>query len=318
MNLKEAYSILELPQTATQDEAKKKYRELTKKFHPDINKEVGAEDKFKKINEAYQCVQSGKGTDREEASVDFGGAWNPFRQQQQRTVFRQESPINLNVTISFKESVTGCKKEVKFSRKGKCHDCQGQGIRIIDNGCKSCGGRGQKINQRNNMVFITSCDACQGKIKTEDCSACKGEGAVYTDVSGHVDVPGGIKSGNILRLHGMGNYMGSHSLFGEQYTDAHLTVTVTPDKGMRIEGNEVVVDLQIQLLEALRGCSKSVPTIDGAQEIIVKPLSRHHDEIIIPRLGVNRTGNQKIVLDVKYPDNVDEMINLLVQQERAK
>ena len=66
MNLKEAYKILEIPQTATPEEAKKKYRELAKEFHPDVNKDAGAEAKFKKINEAYQVVSSGKGTDRED------------------------------------------------------------------------------------------------------------------------------------------------------------------------------------------------------------------------------------------------------------
>lgn len=313
MNLKEAYSILEIPPTSTPDEAKKRYRELTKKYHPDINKEAGAEDKFKKINEAYSCIQSGKGTDPVPARNPWGGPGaGPFGD----VIYQQVDPIDLNTTITFKESVTGCKKELKFNRKAKCGTCHGKGAQTIDNGCKTCGGKGQTINQRNNMVFISTCSDCNGKIKVEECKTCHANGHVHTDVSIHVTVPGGIQNGNILRLHNMGNYLGS-SMFGDQYTDAHLTVNVMPEPGLKIDGNDVVSALQIKLIEALQGCFKSIKTIDGTQDITIKPLSRHQEQIVIPRLGVNRMGNHKVILDVMYPSNTDDLINFLVHERES-
>ena len=98
MRLDEAYSILEIPSSSTPDEAKKKYRQLSKKYHPDINKEPGAEDKFKKINEAYQIVSTGKDTE----------ASRPVPQH------NYPSNIDIRTTISFKESVLGCKQSLKF------------------------------------------------------------------------------------------------------------------------------------------------------------------------------------------------------------
>src|SRR5574338_123111 len=107
MNLKEAYSILEIPSTSTPEEAKKKYRELTKMYHPDINKEAGAEDKFKKINEAYQVVSSGKSTDRED--VMRQARRDPFNPFGRHVSFEAENIVR-ETRISFKDSVFGTKK----------------------------------------------------------------------------------------------------------------------------------------------------------------------------------------------------------------
>src|ERR1700686_4748426 len=115
MNLQEAYKILDIPQTSTPEEAKKQYRKLAAKLHPDVNKEEGAEDKFKKVNEAYQIVSSGKSTDKEEVSWqsvinNMGGfGFNPFAKQKQYN----GSPIITNINLSFTESILGCQKEIK-------------------------------------------------------------------------------------------------------------------------------------------------------------------------------------------------------------
>lgn len=304
MNLKEAYSILELPQTATPEEAKKRYRELTKKYHPDVNKESGAEDKFKKINEAYQVVSSGKSTDQDNLywqarnQNPFGGA-----------VVVAEN-IDLHTTLSFKESVLGCKKEIKYTRKTKCRDCSGQGEIPQNNGCDKCGGIGQIRGQRGNMIFSQTCPKCYGKVPVSSCSTCNATGVVTGEASISVSVPGGVQTGNVLRIGGMGNFAGSFGPF-EQHTDIHLHLTVTPEKGLRIDGNCVISELQISLLEALRGCNKTVKTIMGEKEVTIKPKTRNKDEIIIPSLGVNGTGDHKVVLDVYYPESVDRLIDAL-------
>lgn len=306
MNLKEAYSILEIPQTATPDEAKKKYRELTKKYHPDVNKEAGAEEKFKKINEAYQVVSSGKSTDREEMHWN-NAAQNPFTGFSQPMV----DNISIHTTVSFKESVQGCKKEIKYNRKTKCKDCNGQGQTTLNNGCDKCGGRGQVTGRQGNMIFVQTCDKCYGRSQTLPCSACNMKGSVEAEASVNVTIPGGITDHNILRIAGMGHFAGY--LFGqlEQNTDVHLHVRVTPEPGLRLEGTHVISNLEISLLEALQGCKKTVKTILGDKEIEIEPKSRHKDEVVIPHLGVNGVGDQKVILDVKYPSDVGSLINVL-------
>jgi molecular chaperone DnaJ len=312
MNLKEAYSILEIPSTATEAEAKKKYRELTKKYHPDVNKDAGAEDKFKKINEAYQIVSSGKGTDREpnpfsnSSGNPFSGIQNPFGRQH----YVRIENINLHTTISFKESVLGCKKDLKFNRKAKCQDCQGQGEYTINNGCDKCNGRGQTVTRQGNMVMMRTCDKCYGRSSTEPCKPCNATGMLEAEASISVTIPGGIQNGNVLRLSGMGHFIGS---FGplEQHTDVHLHVSVTPEKGLTLDGADVVSTIEISLLEALQGCHKSVNTIMGTKEVDIKSMSRNKEEIIIPRLGVNGSGNQRVILDVKYPEDVSKLVGIL-------
>jgi molecular chaperone DnaJ len=311
MNLKDAYSILELDSAATPEEAKKKYRELTKKYHPDVNKEAGAEDKFKKINEAYQVVSTGKSTDREEIKyhTQQGRApFDPFGRQgpQPNIAFH----IELQTTISFKESVLGCRKDFKFTRHGKCPGCDGQGSIRLDNGCTKCHGQGQVTTQRGNMIFTMTCDKCHGQIKVEECKTCNATGMLDTEVSISVNIPGGMVGGNVLRLSGMGNFAGNF-MGMDQFTDAHLHINVTPEKGFSLEGVDVVSILEISLLEALRGCNKSVQTVMGNREINIKPLSRNKEEVIVPQMGVNRRGNQRVILDVKYPKNVNNLIGVL-------
>lgn len=304
MKRTEAYSTLEIPETASADEAKKAFRQLSKKFHPD-NKDTGSEEKFKKINEAYQSISNNKFDDLPQRHPQGG-----FHRQQ---VVQLEN-IETHITISFKESVLGCKKEIKYSRQTKCQSCNGSGEVKHNNGCKKCGGRGQIVNRQGAMVMITTCDECYGRTNVSDCSSCKGNGTLHADASVHVSVPAGIMNGNVLRLQGMGNFAGSFMGFADQHTDAFLHITVTPEPGLSIEGTSVISNLTIPLLDALRGCKRKVNTIHGEKEIQVKPQSRNRDEVIIPHCGVDGTGNQRVILDVEYPKNTDKLIGVLLDE----
>jgi len=313
MNLKEAYSILEIPQGTPPEDAKKKYRELTKKYHPDINKDAGAEDKFKKINEAYQVVSSGKSNDRAEQPQwqQNQNPYNPFGRQA-----KQVSHIEARTTVSFKDSVLGCKKELKFNRKTKCKDCNGEGEIAKNNGCEKCGGKGQVVTRQGFSVMIETCSKCYGRTQADACNTCNSEGTLEAEVTITVSIPGGIQNGNILRLGGMGNFAGH---FGpiEQHSDVYLHLNVTPEKDLELQGNDVVTKLSISLLEALKGCHKPVKTILGTRDIQIKSKSKNKEEVIISHLGVNRQGNQRVILDIEYPENVDNLINILSEEGKA-
>lgn len=311
MNIRDAYSILELEQSADAETAKKKYRELTKRFHPDINKDPGAEDKFKKINEAYKVVSTGQSTDRENVGQYRQSGFNPFDLfNRQSAPLRVVSHIELHTTISFKDSVLGSHQELKFNRQSKCAGCDGQGSHTLNNGCQQCGGKGTITAQRGNMIFTQSCGKCLGQSQTENCNKCNAFGFIDTEVSVSVNIPGGILNKNVLRMSGMGNYAGS--IMGmDQYTDAHLHVNVTPDSELSLQGTDVIFNLEISLLEALRGTKKTVKTVLGETQVDIKSMSRNKDEIIISQMGVNRIGNQRVILDVKYPTNVNSLIGIL-------
>ena len=225
MKLSEAYKELEISEKSTPEEAKKAFKKLAAKFHPDVNKDPSSESRFKKINEAYQCVQDGRSNEREMQS-----GWNPFHRQQ---VIELEN-INLYLNIDFKESVLGCKKEIKYSRQAKCQSCNGDGEIKLNNGCKKCNGTGQTTLKQGGMIFMTTCHECAGRSNTESCKNCNASGSTNNDLTMQVSIPAGIINGNVLRLQGMGNYAGSVMGVMDQYTDAHCHIKVEPIPGLFI------------------------------------------------------------------------------------
>ncbi len=314
MNLEEARKILGLSESDGPDEAKKKFRNLSKTCHPDVSKDPEAEDKFKKINEAYEYIKSGKGDEpdfqdlKSNGSVwsNFGFRNNPFTSTHHIRI----EHIQKDVTISFKESVWGTKKNITFRRKIKCEECRGEGAVRLNNGCNRCGGIGMINSIRGNMMISQTCPQCLGSTKNERCQSCSGNGSKDGTTSLEVTIPPGIMNGNILSLQGMGHYAGK--MMGmDQASDIHIVVYVTQESGLHIEGNDVVSHLNISLLDALKGVKKEVKTVDGIKEIDIKPKSKHKDNIFIPKLGVAKVGNHKVVLEVEYPSDIDSIIQIL-------
>ena len=312
MNLHDAYKELNLSEGATPEEAKKAFKKAAAKYHPD-NKDSGNEEKFKKINEAYSTIQSGKvDNDSVEQNWSPFQGFGPFVQQVNFAKQRQINieHIQLETTISFKESVLGVKKEIKYNRKSRCNNCDGNGQFKLNNGCKKCGGSGTIVSQNKNMVFSQTCDQCRGRTSTQNCTDCNGSGSIDSETSLQVSIPGGIQNCNILRLQGMGNFVGS-SFMGEQSTDAYLRVIVIQEPGLSIDGQDVVSSLNISLLEALIGCDKTVKTILGEKTVKINPMSKNKEEVIIETAGVNRKGNQRVILDVEYPKDISKLIEAL-------
>ena len=300
MKKNEAYSTLELPLDSSLDDVKKQYKLLAKKWHPDINKEPGAEEKFKKINEAHDAIKSNSFDDLHQG---------PFYRSQK--VYEN---ILVNTTISFKESVIGCKKDILFNRTIKCNNCNGAGNIPINNGCTNCGGKGRRTIQHGMTIMIQTCEKCMGISPHKNCEKCNSEGTLNVEASVNVTIPGGILNGNILRLSGMGHYCsssGPFSMFGESYTDVHLVIKVENNSELSIKDNNVISHLKISLLEALKGCEKTVNTIDGQTNIKINSLSKNNDIVIIPKKGVNYNGNHNVILSVEYPQDVDNLINYL-------
>lgn len=296
MRLSEAYQELGLSEGVSQEEAKKAYRKLASTWHPDKNKDPEAESKLKRINEAYEVVKSGKSNDRN----------GSFRHQ----VVRQNN-VELNISISFKDSILGCKREVKYGRQSKCISCNGNGETQLNNGCKKCGGAGRNTIKQNGMIFIQTCSECRGQAEMQECTACRGECILHTDVAVNISVPPGVPDQSVLRLQGMGNYAGSFMGFSDQYTDAFCHIAVDSEPDLQLDGNNVVSHLTLPLLEAIKGGSYSIKTIFGTKQISIPPLSRHKEEVAIPHHGVAGSGDQRVVLEVQYPADTKLIIQAL-------
>lgn len=322
MKLTEAYTILNLDPGATPEEAKKQYRKLAKEFHPDVNKDAGAEAKFKKINEAYQIVESGADTEPQQ-SVDWNNpfghgnrhTYDPFSSIFNRGNARKQyssANIEIQISLSFRESVQGCKKEISYSRQTKCPHCHGSGNKPINNGCKKCGGKGQVTTQSSGSIFIQTCPSCHGQSQTSPCTPCSSTGVLEAQASVHVSVPAAVVDGNVLRLEHMGNFAGTLMGLQDQFTDVYLHLKVKPDADMRLVGKDVVSDLNISLLDALRGCSRNIKTIDGDKMVEVPAGTRNKDEVSL--LVGDHNIKHRVVVSVGYPTNIDKLIHVLLEE----
>jgi molecular chaperone DnaJ len=313
MKLSEAYTVLNLSPKATPEEAKKQYKKLAREFHPDVNKDAGAEAKFKKINEAYQVIESG-----EEDIVPPTNAWrgsniwssfvrDPFSGGRRQYY---GGNIDVNITLSFKESAQGAKKELKYSRQVKCPHCHGSGDNPINNGCKTCKGLGQVASHRQNSILMSTCPDCRGRSKTQPCDDCGQNGVLDSEASVTVSIPSAVTNNSVLRLGGMGNFNGSLMGLQDTYTDVYVHINVDADPDMRLEGTDVVSDVRVSLLDALQGCDRKVKTIDGVKKISIVPGAKNKDEVVLS-VGDHSNVKHRVVVNVEYPEDIVKLIDVL-------
>jgi molecular chaperone DnaJ len=327
MNIEEAYKILGVASSATDDEIKKAYKKLAKTHHPDVDKTNP--DKFKKINQAHDMIKdhranpnkyngsfrtSGNAYGSVSINDIFSGFSNHFRQSPKN---RTPEHINTQVKISFKEAVMGCEKDISYTRNIKCAECKGEGVNYKSNGCDACDGFGKVIKESGNMRFVQSCNKCYGKnVEDNNCLLCDGSGIQTEDVRGSVAIQAGRHSGDVLRMQGRGNFIESN-MFGEQYTDVFVQIIVEREVGLELINNDVVSSLSISLRDALSGCERTVKTIDGDRVITIEKMTHHKDEVRIANLGAKGTnGVQRVIINIEYPQAhlIDKMIELMKEQ----
>lgn len=315
MNLQEAYNLFGLPPSATPEEVKKQFKKLSKQFHPDVNKDPNAEAQFKRINEAHQIIQSG-------GANNLPPDWNnPFRNDRYVDPFvsffssikknQNASHVKLDLTLSFKEAVQGCKKNVSYSRKVKCNKCQGTGQQSIGNAnCTLCKGQGHISNKKGNTVIFQVCPHCLSNRKSSACNSCSSVGVIDSNSSFEVPVPQATTSNTVLCLEGMGNFVGSVMGIQDQYTNVLISINVIPDPNLRLIDKDVVSDVSISLLDALKGCTQVIPSLNGNQEIQIPVGIKNKDEVSI-LTGDDNNITHRIIVNVNYPANIDKLIDVL-------
>jgi molecular chaperone DnaJ len=324
----EAFSILDLPKTATDSELKSKYKELAVKYHPDVY--ALDPNKFKVINEAYQTIQDYKqnpakyeprqsfpGNGFQYGHINLDDIFSQFGNMRNASQTRiSDPPPKLNIQISFKESILGQDKEVKYKRLIKCETCNGAGLEHISNGCKSCNGFGRMISRSGGFVSEKTCNKCYGRnIKKNQCIKCEGKGTLETEISGFIQVPAGVSNDANLRLQGAGHYQGN-SMFGDAYGDVYVNVAVEKDDELELAGQDVISHIKLPLVDAISGCSRKVKTIHDVKNLDIPPLSKNKDELRIENHGVKNTnGVQRVILDVIYPTDTKELVEFLKNKQ---
>ncbi len=291
------YEVLGLQQGCSEDDIKKAYRQLAKKYHPDVNPgNKDAEARFKEINEAYEVLSDPEKKARYDqfghAGVDpsygggggfggfgfggmdfdlgdifssiFGGGTSSSRN---RNAPRKGERVVTEVTISFEEAAFGCEKEVTASRIETCDTCAGTGCKegTTPERCANCKGTGT-VTSSNRTPFgviqtSVECPKCggRGKIIHQPCTVCRGAGLVRRAKKIRVSIPAGIDDGQTISLRGQGNA----GINGGEPGDLYVTVNVARHPLFTREGNAVLYDLPISIVLATLGGEVEVPTLDG-------------------------------------------------------
>lgn len=352
MNKKDYYEVLGVSKTATDAEIKSAFRHLAKQYHPDINKETGAEEKFKEIQEAYavlsdpnkrkQYDQFGhaafeqgagggfSGFDFSGFDVDlddilgsmFGGGFSGFssRGSSRKNAKVRGDDVLYHMNLTFEEAVFGCEKDIKIDTSISCPDCDGLGGHD-EATCDVCHGSGTITSEQRTILgsFVskTTCSACGGTGKTfkRKCTTCMGRGKVKKNRTISVKIPSGIDSGMRLRVSGKGE-AGSN---GGPAGDLYLEFQVTEHDFFKREGDDIYLNVPITITDAVLGCKKDIRTLDSVVTLNIKPGTNNGDKQRIKGRGVKnagtgRTGDMYLVFEVILPDKLTrEQKNLFEQ-----
>ncbi|WP_322170866.1 molecular chaperone DnaJ [Acutalibacter caecimuris] len=345
------YEVLGIQKSASEDEIKKAYRQLAKKYHPDLNPgDKGAEGKFKEVNEAYEVLSdSGKRARYDQfghAGVDpnFGGGaggGNPFQgagfdisdifdsffgggfggggRRGNPNAPRQGGDVQANLAISFEEAAKGCKKNVEYQQIENCADCHGTGAAegTSPKTCPNCNGSGQvRVSQRTPFGVMQSsqtCDRCRGtgKIIEKPCPTCDGKGKVRRRKTIEVSVPAGIADEQILNVSGKGN-AGSN---GGPNGDLHVYVSVRPHPIFQRRGNDVWCEMPITFTQAALGADVEVPTLDGKVSYHVHEGTQPGDVFRLKGKGIQNLHNARFRGDQYVQVTVEIPKNLNKRQK---
>ena len=335
MTAKDYYSVLDVPKTSSPEEIKKAYRRLARRYHPDVNHESDAEERFKEINEAYEVLSD----PQKRAMFDrfgtvspngmggmggFGGFRDPFDIFSEvfgnlggfgfgargRVGPRRGQDLRTSVTITFEEAAAGVTKEVQVQRLETCQTCGGSGAEpgTQPERCAECGGKGQVRHVQQtflgSFVNITACPVCRGsgRIVRTPCHACNGVGQSRAQRSLSFHIPAGIDDGMSIRLTGEGEPGERGGPVGNLY----VGVRIKSHPYFRRRDNDVLMELQINIAQATLGATVAVPTLAGKQQLTIPAGTqpgtiRRLRGLGIPRLRGNGRGDQLVVIQVAIP-----------------
>ncbi len=282
------YEVLGVDRDATDEEIKKAFRKLAFRYHPDHNRQDGAGEMFKEVNEAYEALsdpdkravydrfghggaeglfgRSFEGFDfggfGDIFDAFFGGATTATRQAPQRG-----ADLHYQITITFEEASFGCEKELNISRTEYCSLCQGVGSKpgSQPSRCSNCNGTGQvqRVQQSifGRFIHATTCRQChgEGSIITEPCPQCRGTGKEKRQRSILVKIPAGVEDDSQLRLSSEGH----SGLRGGSPGNLYIALSVLPHEFFTRDGDNVLYELPINFAQAALGTKVEVPTLNG-------------------------------------------------------
>lgn len=341
------YEVLGVDRGANKEEIKKAYRGRARQYHPDVNKEPDAEERFKEVQRAYEVLsdeQMRAAYDRYgHAGVEngagpgfsgfegFGGFADIFEDlfgasftgsnRRRRRGPSRGSDLRYDLRITFEEAVFGTEKEIEIRRPEICPQCHGGGAEPGSSpiACTTCNGSGEvrRVQQSilGQFVNVTTCPTCQGtgELIPTPCTMCRGQKQVMQTRALKVKVPPGVDNDTQIRL----SNEGAPGMAGGPPGNVYVFIHVTPHEFFQRRGDDVFMDLHLNVAQAALGDEVVVPTLDG-EEILEIPAGTQPGKVFrmrgkgVPRLdrsGRNRAlgrGDMHVIIQVAIPRKLNK------------
>jgi molecular chaperone DnaJ len=350
------YEVLGVPRDADAKAIKDAFRQLALKYHPDRNKEAGAEERFKEIAAAYAVLSDPKKRAEYDAGglagvagyspedlfgginfadlfhgfdlgFDFGGGLFDLFSRRRRGP-PQGANIEVDIAVPLEKVASGGEETVRYGRYAPCDHCHGYGTADgkPPKACPTCGGSGQQVISRRegnvSMQQITLCPACHGsgKLIEHPCPDCGGRGEVEKTESLTVSIPVGVEDGMSLRVAGRG--MASHEPGGVP-GDLYVVVRTRLDPRFRRDGADLWRQEILPLTDAVLGAKLEIPTLGGGKAKVEIPAGTQPDTVLrlrskgLPHFGGKGKGDLYLQIKIQVPEKLSRDERELYERLRA-
>jgi len=337
------YEILSVSRSASDAEIKRAYHQLARQYHPDLNKDPGAEERFKEINEAYEVLGDRKKRAEYDRwghvglgggfATDFGGFGfgdifeDLFGYGGMRTAARRApqrgADLRYNLTLTFEEAAFGCEKEIEVTRLDTCPACRGTGAEPGTEPirCPQCNGTGEVRRVRQSIfgsfVNVTTCGRCagEGEVVSTPCSKCRGQKRARAQKTIAITVPPGVDNGTQIRL----SEEGEAGMRGGMAGNLYVVISVRKHPYFKRQNSHIFLQLPINVAQAALGDEIEVPTLDGTEKVIVPAATQTGETFRLRNKGVpylrgEGRGDQLVTVYVVTPKKLTPEQRQLFEQ----
>ena len=351
---KDYYEVLGVDRDADARTIKRAFLKKARKLHPDVNKQPGAEEQFKEVNEAYSVLSDerkranydrygdpngpgGFGGDYVDMSDIFGGGFSDIFDSffggsragggaQQRTRGRD---MGISLRISLEEAAAGCTKTITYDRLAPCDDCNGTGVAEggHETTCTRCGGTGRVVEVQRTifgqMQSQTTCPVCGGvgKVVDKPCETCDGQGRAPEREKLDIEIPAGIHSGQSIRI----EHKGEAGIRGDAAGDLVARVDILPHERYERQGDDLFCRIDVDAFDAMLGTTITIDGIMADEKVdVVVPAGCQYGQQVhaegfgMPRMGSTARGSVIAIVNVVTPDDLSDAERAALQKLRTE